>query len=72
MTIGTEATDAEVRIFVDDDGRWREGGSGRGVNNMRRRAQALGGRLEVEGSPAGTTLSLWLPRGQPGGSTSPS
>lgn len=36
-------------------------GKGRGLSNVRRRAAALGGRLDLESSPAGTVLRLNLP-----------
>jgi signal transduction histidine kinase len=35
-------------------------GSHRGLANMRRRAQEIGAELEVQGSPGGTCVRLWL------------
>jgi signal transduction histidine kinase len=34
---------------------------GRGIGQMRRRAEAVGGVLRIAGSPAGTTVVLWIP-----------
>jgi signal transduction histidine kinase len=52
-----------VCVAVEDDGRGLEAvhGSGRGLANMRRRAAALGGQLELESGPAGTSVRLLLP-----------
>lgn len=56
-----------VRVDVADDGR---GGAsivpGRGIDGLRRRAEALGGHLEVFSDEAGTLVRLRLP--QPKGS----
>jgi signal transduction histidine kinase len=64
------AVDAErVKIDVVDDGRGfdvdqAEGaGKGQGLAKMRGRAKTIGGDLLVMPTPAGTTLSLLLPRG---------
>jgi signal transduction histidine kinase len=52
-----------VFVAIEDDGRGfgRQQGAGRGLANMRRRASLLGGRLELETGPAGTTVRLLLP-----------
>ena len=59
--------DDELHLLVADDGHGftgpREGGVG--LASMRSRANALGGRLDVESSPAGTALSVALPLGVP-------
>jgi signal transduction histidine kinase len=52
----------EVFIRISDDGCGFAGGrQGRGLANMKMRAQALGGRLDIQPSSAGTTLILHLP-----------
>jgi signal transduction histidine kinase len=52
-----------VCVGVDDDGHGlpETRSPGRGIANMRRRAAALGGRLELDSGPAGTSLRLLLP-----------
>lgn len=52
-----------VCVAVEDDGSGfgAAPGGGRGLANMRRRAGLLGGRLELEGGPAGTSVRLLLP-----------
>jgi signal transduction histidine kinase len=63
ITVRTGFTQQHVFIEIADDGggftRDREG---RGLTSMRRRAQALGAKLDITSSPAGTTLSLYIPR----------
>ncbi len=56
-----------VVIEIRDDGRGLDGGhrQGRGLPNMRRRADALGGTVTIDGSPAGTAVRLWLPLATP-------
>jgi signal transduction histidine kinase len=52
----------EVFIRISDDGCGFAGGrQGRGLASMKMRAQALGGRLDIQPSSAGTTLILHLP-----------
>jgi signal transduction histidine kinase len=50
-------------VEVRDDGTGFVGSArpGRGLVNMERRAADLGGLFEVESSPAGTRVRLWLP-----------
>jgi len=64
ITVKTGCTQEQVFIEVADDGcgfvRNNEGG--RGLCNMRKRAQALGAKLELLPSPSGTTVSLYLSR----------
>ena len=61
---GVEDPDGHVFIRVRDNGRGFSGDhAGYGLENMRRRAQLIGGRLEITPSLGGTTLSLELPAG---------
>jgi signal transduction histidine kinase len=52
-----------VQIEVCDDGRGIAGErpGGRGLRNMQRRSEMLGGRLTIRGDDEGTTVGLWLP-----------
>ena len=56
---------AQVFVRVKDNGHGFTTGrsGGHGLDNMRRRAQTIGGRLDIQPGPAGTTLSLLLPVG---------
>jgi len=64
ITVKTGCTQEQIFIEVADDGcgfvRNNEGG--RGLCNMRKRAQALGAKLELLPSSSGTTVSLYLSR----------
>jgi signal transduction histidine kinase len=87
LTVRTgEERDADgswVFVEVADDGRGFDAaapgaagraGGGRGLGNMRRRAQAIGASLVIASSPAGTRVRLRLPRAgfaQASTSTSP-
>jgi signal transduction histidine kinase len=66
---GTEARAGRSGILVEviDDGRGISRGQppGRGIGNMRRRADAVGGDLAIEGSARGTRVELWIPLGRP-------
>jgi signal transduction histidine kinase len=63
ITVKTGVKDDRVFIRVADDGCGFTGNRvGRGLINMRRRAEALGATLEITPSLASTTLSLYLPR----------
>lgn len=55
--------DGAIVVRVSDDGRGLPPapGPGRGLANMRRRAQMLGGSLALTSSPHGTTVELRLP-----------
>ena len=63
-----DATDVEIRLDVEDDGRGIEGADLEktdryGVRGMRERAASLGGRVEISRRPeGGTHLSVALPR----------
>jgi len=62
ITVETGSSGCEVFIRIMDDGRGFVGDrQGRGLANMQMRAQALGGRLDIQPSSAGTTLTLHLP-----------
>jgi signal transduction histidine kinase len=59
VTASLEAVDQEVRLTVEDNGHGfspedaateRRGG-GNGIPNIRRRAEALGGRVEIRSTP---------------------
>jgi signal transduction histidine kinase len=53
-------------LEVDDDGRGfdpsRPAGAGQGLGNLRERAQALGGRVEIASAPGqGTRVRVTIP-----------
>ncbi len=63
------ARDEFVSIEDDGHGLGAAGASGRGLANMRRRAAALGGGLDFDSGPSGTSVRLLLPlerQGPPG------
>ncbi len=55
-----------VYVRVTDDGRGfdvdaqRTAGSGRGLRNIQRRAEMIGGSVEMHSGPAGTEVTLWM------------
>jgi signal transduction histidine kinase len=66
-----DATGAWVFVEVADDGKGfapdapeeaLRAGGGRGLANMRRRAEAIGAQLSLASGPGGTTVRLRLPR----------
>ena len=66
LRIGVEATGQAVVVEIADDGRGFEPladrASGRGLTNMRSRAEALGGSLDIlSGTDGGTRVRLALP-----------
>lgn len=68
ITVETGATGGEVFVNVSDNGRgWTGGREGRGLRNMRGRAAALGGRIEVLSAGTGTRVRLVIPRRITGG-----
>jgi signal transduction histidine kinase/ligand-binding sensor domain-containing protein len=66
-TISLEASERELRLRVQDDGRGlvngpSAGGGGNGLDNMRQRMAEVGGRCEVSAAPSGGTIvSFYLP-----------
>ncbi len=66
IRVATAVDSDRVAIEVSDDGRGFDGapsGHGRGLDNMRQRAKAIGGDLRIVPGKEGTTLSLSLPIG---------
>ena len=60
-----DASDGRVLAMVRDDGRGFDPAAaheGFGLRGLRERAAELGGTLEVDGAPPGTTLRLRVPR----------
>jgi signal transduction histidine kinase len=66
---GEAREDDDDGVFVeirDDGGGLRDPvRPGRGLANMRRRADRLGGRVRVESDGQGTVVRLWIPRARP-------
>jgi signal transduction histidine kinase len=63
----TVAVDDELRLVVVDDGQGmgNAGADGRGLKNMRTRAERLGGQLELGTSREGGTRLIWrIPLGE--------
>jgi signal transduction histidine kinase len=61
-----------VELAVCDDGVGFDAAAaraGRGLSNMRKRAEALGGSLEIAREEKGTSVRLWLPLAAPRGRT---
>jgi signal transduction histidine kinase len=66
IQVTTEARDGYVRVGILDNGRGfdvAEVTPGRGLGNQARRAEVIGGRIELASGPAGTVLTLLLPIG---------
>jgi signal transduction histidine kinase len=65
VALSLQAEDAGLRLSVEDDGRGfdpAQGARGAGLESMRRRAAAIGGRLEVRSAPgSGTRVVLDWP-----------
>jgi PAS domain S-box-containing protein len=64
ISVRIETSGNKLRAEVSDDGRgfYAEEASGMGTRNMRERARALGGELEVESRPGeGTTVRFQMP-----------
>ena len=65
VTVATGVEEGVVVVRLTDDGRGLGGetavGEGRGVGNMRRRAEALGGELELRSGEVGTVVEVRLP-----------
>jgi len=69
LTVSTGVEADHVIVSLADDGRGLGGttaaGEGRGVGNMRKRAQVLGGELELCGCDPGTEVRVRLPLVRP-------
>jgi len=62
VQVSLASLNGSLRIVVADDGRGvGTATAGVGLTSMRRRAQALGGHLELASGPAGTTITATLP-----------
>jgi signal transduction histidine kinase len=64
IVVTTAVRDGCVRVGVADNGKGFDAGiaaSGRGLGNQARRAEVIGGRVEVESGPQGTCFTLLLP-----------
>jgi signal transduction histidine kinase len=69
IRVDTDFDKDSVVVRVTDDGRGTEAAArdagqpaGRGLQNMKRRAESLGGRVDLESRPGATAISLRLPR----------
>lgn len=73
IRVTTGAGGGWVHVSIADNGKGfsveqaldNGGKGGKGLANQRRRAQAVGGDVEYESSPAGTRLTLRLPENRP-------
>ena len=65
LRLATRAEADGVSVLLVDDGRGFDAAglqmAGKGVSNMQRRAEAIGGRVSWEPQPQGTCMRLWLP-----------
>lgn len=64
IRVTTDARDGFVRVGIIDNGRGFDVAApadGRGLGNQARRAEAIGGRIELASSAGGTILTLLLP-----------
>lgn len=69
IRVGTAIADAGVQVTIEDNGQGFDvqrvtgdpSASGRGLQNQRRRAQAIRGTVEWESRTTGTRFVLWLP-----------
>lgn len=67
IRVETGASGDRVYVRVTDDGcgfdveAQRAAGAGRGLRNLYRRAEMIGGSIDIVSSPAGTRTTLWLP-----------
>ncbi|MGK5685507.1 sensor histidine kinase [Actinoplanes sp. URMC 104] len=66
VRVSVAAPDGALRIVVADDGHGtRSAVAGIGLTSMRRRAENLGGRLDLRSGDTGTTITAVLPLEQP-------
>jgi signal transduction histidine kinase len=64
IVVTTGVRDGQVCVGVADNGRGFDAGvaaPGRGLGNQARRAEVIGGRVELESGPRGTRFTLMLP-----------
>jgi len=64
IVVTTDLIDGEIHVGITDNGRGFDPEHvlpGRGLNNQSRRAEVLGGRLELCSGPGGTAFQLILP-----------
>ncbi len=66
VAVGLARSDGTLELTIADDGRGFDpgapaDGSHLGLRNMRQRAEQLGGALEIETGPAGTTVRVRVP-----------
>ncbi len=60
------APDGSLQVTIADDGHGvGTATAGVGLTSMRRRAEALGGHLDMTSGPTGTTITATLPLEQP-------
>lgn len=65
VTVASETTVDALVLVVADDGHGfdtTQPPAGRGLLNLRRRAESMGGRVELDSSAQGSTLRIVLPR----------
>lgn len=65
VTVSAEVAAHQVALVVADNGRGFDPAcapAGRGLGNLRRRAEALGGQVGITPSPYGTIVRITLPR----------
>ena len=56
-----EGVDGQLRLLIEDDGRGGSIAAGNGLNGMRERVEALGGRLHIESVQAeGTRIEVTM------------
>jgi signal transduction histidine kinase len=69
IRVGTSLEGAGVQVTIEDNGQGfdvqkvmgNQSTGGRGLQNQRRRAQAIKGVVQWESKPTGTRFVLWLP-----------
>jgi two-component system NarL family sensor kinase len=65
LTLGGDAQRTHLEIADNGHGfrlATSESGGGIGLSNMRQRAESLGGELQLQSTPAGTTVRVVMPR----------